>query len=120
MTLASQSEDSIPLATTLIQRLAHITNQTMETQRFVICVGVCVWPCFYIFGLVWCLFDCFRALGNLSLELLARPVRYMPRDAGDQQTQKTCLGTRPTQRKAELTTRERGSRGGEREKEARL
>ena len=78
------------------------------------------WPCFYIFGLVWCLFDCFRALGNLSSELLARPVRYMPRDAGDQQTQKTCLGTRPTQRKAELTTRERGSRGGEREKEARL
>ena len=51
------------------------------------------------------------------MELLARPVGYMPRDAGDQQMQKTCLGTRLTQRKAELTTRERGSRGGERERE---
>lgn len=54
------------------------------------------------------------------MELLARPVGYMPRDAGDQQIQKTCLGTRPTQRKAELTTRDMRGRGGEREKEARF
>ena len=51
---SSQSEDSTPSATTLIQRLAHLTNQTMKTQCFVICV--CVLPYFYIFGLVWCLF----------------------------------------------------------------
>lgn len=54
------------------------------------------------------------------MELLARPVGYMPRDAGDQQMQKTCLGTRPTQRKAELTTRDMRGRGGKREKEARF
>ena len=82
-----------------------------------LCVCVC---CLVFTFLVWCLFDCFRALGNLSLELLARPVGYMPRDAGDQQIQKTCLGTRPTQRKAELTTRDMRGRGGEREKEARF
>ena len=81
-----------------------------------LCVCVALFLHFW-FGLVFVLFDCFRALENLSLELLARPVGYMPRDAGDQQMQKTCLGTRPTQRKAELTTRERGSRGGERERE---
>ena len=89
---------------TTIQRLAHITNQTMETQCFVICVCVC---CLVFTFLVWCLFDCFRALGNLSLELLARPVGYMPRDAGDQQMQKTCLGTRPTQRKAGCRNKEK-------------
>lgn len=61
-------------------------------------------------GLFCCVFRTFEFLTPGITKL----VEDMPGDAGDHQMQ-TCLGLRPTQKKAELRERE-VSRGGEKSK----